>query len=139
MIKQEEILFYGHRNIQALHKRTLEVTKDDHLTLRGDCIIGINSNKACKDMDERIKDAIRSSCSIKIMLVVDNSVWEFKASGSERLTLEDSRSMVVRRSDYVCTRTLAVRSSAAAADMPRSMVDALKNGGKGLMIIEVED
>ncbi len=139
MIKQEEIIFHGHRNIQALHKRTLEVTKDDHLTLRGDCIIGVNADKACKDIDERIKSAIRSSCSIRIILVVDNSIWEFKARGSDRLILEDSRSIVVRRSDYVCPRTLAVRSDAAAVDMPRSMVAALKSGGKGLMIIEVED
>ncbi|MGC8558045.1 MAG: DUF371 domain-containing protein, partial [Nitrososphaeria archaeon] len=30
-----EIEFYGHKNIRALHKTTLEITKEEHLTLKG--------------------------------------------------------------------------------------------------------
>jgi hypothetical protein len=49
----EEIVFYGHPNVLGLHKRTIEITKDDYLTERGDCIIGINSNKSCNDLDDK--------------------------------------------------------------------------------------
>ena len=133
----EEIHFHGHRNIQALHKSTLEVTKDEYLTLRGDCIIGVRADKACKDIDERIKEALRSSCSIRITIMVDHERWSFVAKGSNRLMLEDLRSLVIRKSDYVCARTLAIKSSAAAVDMPRRMVDLLRDGEEGVMIIEV--
>ena len=47
----DEILFYGHPNVRCLHQRTIEVTTDSHLTLRGDCIIGVRASKACKDLN----------------------------------------------------------------------------------------
>ncbi|HEY0579995.1 MAG TPA: DUF371 domain-containing protein, partial [Candidatus Nitrosocosmicus sp.] len=34
----EEIVFQGHPNVQSLHSRTIEITKDRELTLNGDCI-----------------------------------------------------------------------------------------------------
>ncbi|MGB9674949.1 MAG: DUF371 domain-containing protein, partial [Nanopusillaceae archaeon] len=34
----------GHKLVKATHKSTLEITKDNFLTERGDCIIGINSS-----------------------------------------------------------------------------------------------
>ena len=35
---------YGHPNITAKHKTTLEFTKDKELSLRGDCIVGVKSD-----------------------------------------------------------------------------------------------
>ncbi len=35
---------YGHPNIKATHVKTLEITKDDGLSERGDCIIGIKAD-----------------------------------------------------------------------------------------------
>ncbi|MEM3095074.1 MAG: DUF371 domain-containing protein, partial [Nitrososphaera sp.] len=47
---QDEVIFYGHPNVQSLHGKTVEITKDEHLTLRGDCIIGVRASKACADL-----------------------------------------------------------------------------------------
>jgi hypothetical protein len=46
--------------------------------------------------------------------------------------------MVVRKSDFVSGRTLAIGASAAAKDVPRGMVKALRNDiAKGYLEIEV--
>lgn len=42
----------GHPNIKATHRTTIEVTKDNYLTGRGDCILGIDADKSLKDMKE---------------------------------------------------------------------------------------
>ena len=34
----------GHNNVLALHKNTVEFTKDKELTLNGDCILGVDAN-----------------------------------------------------------------------------------------------
>ncbi len=53
---EEEIIFYGHPNIRAMHEKTIELTKAKDITLRGDCIIGVNANKACIDLSNTIKN-----------------------------------------------------------------------------------
>ena len=136
MTMYEEIRFYGHKNVRALHRNTLEITKDEHISVRGDCIIGVRADKACMDIDDRLKDMLRRSAKLMIRIIVGNSEWCIGCRGDPRLILTDERSMVIRRSDYVCPRTLAVRCDAAASDMPRDMVDMLKQGSQGLMIVE---
>ena len=56
---EDEIIFYGHPNVRCLHQRTIEVTTDSHLTLRGDCIIGVRASKACKDLNDLLKSRIQ--------------------------------------------------------------------------------
>ena len=58
---QDEVIFYGHPNIRSLHAKTIEITKDEHLTPRGDCIIGVKANKACADLDESFKHRLKSN------------------------------------------------------------------------------
>ena len=52
---QDEIIFYGHPNVRSTHTRTIEITKAPTLSLRGDCIIGVNANKACRDLKPTLK------------------------------------------------------------------------------------
>jgi uncharacterized protein len=52
---QFEIQFFGHANIRSNHKKTIEITKDSHLTTRGDCIIGVNASAGCNDLPESLK------------------------------------------------------------------------------------
>jgi hypothetical protein len=61
---QDDVTFYGHPNIRSLHAKTIEITKDEHLTPRGDCIIGVRANKACADLDEALKHSLASNLAI---------------------------------------------------------------------------
>ena len=87
-LTEEEIIFYGHSNVQSYHARTIEITKEKYLSLRGDCIIGVNANKSCKDLSFHIKKKIQKNDSlIKIELIVEPYSFIIHGNGSERLSL----------------------------------------------------
>lgn len=132
-------MFYGHEHIRATHPTTFEITKENYVTPRGDCIIGINSSKACYDLLPEIKSKLKAD-GVKVSLTIKVGEETFKvlARGSSNLLLIDKKSMVVRKSDYICPRTLAIKSTASAKDIPRSLIKLLqKKESKGLMIIEI--
>jgi hypothetical protein len=127
-VLKESIEFYGHPNVLSTHEKTIEVTKDDHLTARGDCIIGVRASKGCSELSEDLKSFLRDEKSkVKFEIEVDNERFEFFARGSPLLSFEDEHEIVIRMSDYASPRTLAVNADKAACDVPRSMVQRLKN------------
>jgi len=135
----ERILFRGHPMVSAMHPTTIEVTVEDHLTERGDCIVGVGAGKGCAQLGEGIKAGIRrASSTVLLRLLVGSESFEVKARGDPRLTLSHPHEIVVRRSDFVSDRTIAVRADAAARDIPRSMVAKLRNPATvGFLEIEV--
>ncbi|RKX44127.1 MAG: DUF371 domain-containing protein, partial [Thermotogae bacterium] len=96
-------------------------------TPRGDCIICIKASKALKDLDEKIKKALKSGKKVKIRIIVDGIVDELEAFGDSRLSFESDFSMVIRKSDYVDGRTLAIKANKAAKDIKRELVEKLRN------------
>ena len=131
---REVIHCYGHENIKATHKSTLEITKEDFLTPRGDCIICIKADKALRDLSDEFKRALKSGKRIRIRIIVDDLVDEIIASGDERLTFENDVSMVIRKSTYIDGRTLAVKADKAAKDIDRRIVGKLKNSNQKAVI-----
>ncbi|MCP8322731.1 MAG: DUF371 domain-containing protein [Candidatus Methylarchaceae archaeon HK02M2] len=133
----EIVDFFGHPLIKATHKTTFEITKDTDLSKSGDCIIGIKANKSCIDINEKLKKRIKQiDVPIKITIYVGKHVFIVNALGHPSLMLNDDKDIVVRKSNYVCPRTLAICSTRAAEDLPRYMVRLLrKKETKGKMII----
>tara|TARA_Y100001949_G_scaffold108189_1_gene91397 strand:- start:6545 stop:6961 length:417 start_codon:yes stop_codon:yes gene_type:complete len=135
-----EIQFKGHKNILSLHEKTIEITKDSELTLNGDCIIGTNAELSCKDLPEKVKKKIQNPDS-KIIFTIKAGNHSFSAhgTGSEKLTLEHPNDIVLRKSAFTCSRTLAINCDMASSDIPRKMVKILQNPKiKGKMIIEIK-
>lgn len=124
-----EVVFgYGHRNIQATHKTTLEFTKDIQLSKKGDCIVVVFVNKALADLADEFKDTLRKpQAKLTIKIEADGIIEQVNARGSPQLILTHLTDMVVRKSDYVCSRTLAVHADKAAQDLSRDLVEKLKN------------
>ncbi|MCP8304729.1 MAG: DUF371 domain-containing protein [archaeon] len=136
----EVIEFFGHPSIRATHKTTFEITKEEDLSLRGDCVIGVKANKSCIDIDDEVKRRMTKDVPIKITICLGNYTFEVNAQGHPSLTLTDERDIVVRKSSYICPRTLAIRSDRAAIDLPRYIVSILhKKETKGKMTISVLD
>ncbi|MEM0480872.1 MAG: DUF371 domain-containing protein [Candidatus Aenigmatarchaeota archaeon] len=134
---KEEIIAYGHKNVKASHETTIEITKDDYLTERGDCIIGIKANKACSDFSEEFKIALKSGAKVKITLECENEKDEFFGFGSPALKLSDNRSVVIRRSDYIDERTAIILADKAAKDLKRSLIEKLKEEKMLKVILEI--
>lgn len=132
------VSFRGHPNIRATHKTTFEITKESNLTLRGDCIVGVSADKGLADLNQELKQIIRSENSVVLVLLVDES-GEYDlilGRGDPRLELSDEKRIIVRKSMYVSRNTLAVLSSKSAADLKRSLIEDLKKGvgGKAYII-----
>jgi hypothetical protein len=124
----EKLTARGHENILATHRSTFEITKDAHLTRRGDCVVAVAADKGVRDLSDELKRALRKTSS-KLMIVLqagqEREVVE--ASGNPKLTLSHPIDIVVRRSSFVCNRTLAVKANKVAEDFSREFVKQLRN------------
>jgi len=123
----EVIRCRGHENVRATHKSTLEFTKEDYLTPRGDCILCIEADKGINDLSEDFKKALRKGRKLLIRIRVGELSDEVLAEGSPELILDHPYSVVVRKSDYIDARTLAIRANKAAKDIDRRIVELLRN------------
>ena len=125
---EEVVLGYGHENIIATHKTTLEFTKDTHLSEKGDCIVAVAADKALADLSLEFKANLRKpNAKLTILIEAGGITAQVQAYGAQRLSLAHPTDAVIRKSDYVCSRTLAVRADKAANDLSRELLDKLKN------------
>lgn len=134
-----EIPFYGHENVRAFHPRTIEITTESELTLQGDCIIGVSAECGCKDIPKKIKEMIKNERStVTLSIQVNDEVFQVTGSGNKDLILEHPHDIVVRKSNFLCPRTLAINCDKASNDIPRKMVKMLQDPQtKGIFVIEV--
>ncbi|MBI5697787.1 MAG: DUF371 domain-containing protein, partial [Thaumarchaeota archaeon] len=118
---------------------TIEITTEPDLTLQGDCIIGVSSEYGCKEIPQELKDDLRrSDAKITITIQVNEKKFQIVGNGHEDLKLENPHDIVIRKSSFVCPRTLAVRCDKASEDIPRDMIKMLQEPKtKGLFVIEV--
>ena len=137
---QDDVTFYGHPNIRSLHAKTIEITKDEHLTPRGDCIIGVKANKACSDLDGALKHRLKStSAVVRIEVMVGNESVLISGMGDHRLSMLNSHDIVIRRTNFACPRTMSVLCDKASSEVPRKMVKILQDPDiRGIFRITVE-
>jgi len=128
LLIEEVILAKGHPNITGRHKTTIEVTRETEISIRADCVIGIRANKAVVDLCPELKRHLLSGGQIEVIILVGSERFSFTAYGSPKLKLSSDREIVFRKSSYVDDRTIAIRSTAAAKDVPRSMINLLRRG-----------
>jgi len=121
-----EIVFgYGHENVLAVHKTTVEFTRDKHLSKKGDCIVAVAADKGLADLSAEFKENLRKPHAKLTILIEAGEIKErVEANGSPQLILTD---MVIRKSDYVDNRTLAIQADKAALDLSRDLVEKLRN------------
>lgn len=125
---KEVIVARGHENIRAAHRSTLEITRESELSRRGDCIIAVSADKTLKDLSLKFKKCLLlEKAEVAILVEADGVVEVVKAFGSPKLILNHPTDIVVRKSDYICTRTLAIKADKAAFDLSRRLVEKLKN------------
>jgi len=125
---REVIFAKGHRNILAVHPTTLEFTRKNDLSRRGDCVVAVSADKAMLELKAEFKERLRrDNAKLTILIEAGGIAEKVCASGSAHLALEDPVEMVVRKSDYSCRRTLAIKADKAAADLSRDLIENLKN------------
>jgi len=126
---------YGHPKIRARHKTTLEVTREKQLTKRGDCIVAISASKGAADLSRKFLELMRNDNTlVTLTLKVANKTQTITGRGDSRLVLTHPTDLVVRKSSYVCTRTLMVQADRAASDLSADFVEVLRDPSAKVMI-----
>jgi len=128
-LKASEIIYaHGHENVTSLNGMTLEVTKETHLTKRGDCIIALAADKGARDLSPEFKKlAQNEKARITITIEADSETEVVRAFGHPQLSFTHPTDLVVRKSDYICNRTLAVHADKAAVDLKGTLVKKLQD------------
>ena len=118
----------GHKNVTSNHKSTFEITKDSEIGLSADCIIGVDIDNTMLNFPQEFKDKIANSqTKIIVELKTENAYDEITGWGHEDLTLTHPTDIVIRKSDFICPRTLMIRADKAARDLDKNLIEDLKN------------
>jgi len=134
-----KIVSSGHLNLSATHKTTLEWTTEDFLNKTGHCIVGIKADKSFADLPKQFKELLKQGKELKITLECGGFKDVVTGYGDPRLTFIDPHCMIIRKSDYVCGRTLAVCADKAAADLNRNLIEEMKKGGQLTATLKILD
>ena len=117
----------GHKNIQAIHPTTLEFTKEHNVSKSGDCIVAVSADKAMPGLSARFKEKLfKENAKLTILIEAGGVAETVTAYGSEPHVLTHPTEIVVRKSTYISSRTLAVKADKASADLSRDLVEKLK-------------
>ncbi len=127
--KRNHILAFGHENIQAIHPTTLMFTKEKHLSKNWrlhSCRIrrqGVSGFEL-----QTFKEKLRKpNAKLTIIIEADGFNRRNNAFGSPKLILSHATDIVIRKSDYISDRTLAIHADKSSIDLPRALVEKLKN------------
>jgi len=131
----EEIYAFGHNNLLCTHNTTIEITKEKNLTKKGNCILAINSSKACSDLNQNLKSQLKQGKKFKIMIKVRDQIDYFYGYGHSDLTLLDKRDIVFRKSKFICDRTVLINCTKSASELNRKLIEYLKSKDEKLSIL----
>jgi len=125
----------GHANIQAIHPTTIMFTKDIHVSKKGDCIVAMAADKSVADLSVQFKGELRKpNAKVTIIIEAGDLIEEIKALGSPKLCLCHPTDIVIRKSDYICSRTLAICADKSSIDLPRELVEKLQDPKQKVLI-----
>ncbi|MDP3764948.1 MAG: DUF371 domain-containing protein [Nanoarchaeota archaeon] len=124
-----KFLAYGHPNILGTHKTTLEFTKDNEVSLKGNCIIGVKADFDLSKIKKLIEKTKDKNIKITIQLISKNKEYKkFQEIISAELnpSFNSNKELVIRKTDFVSERTFVIRADKAAFELDRMLILFLK-------------
>ncbi|MEM0332796.1 MAG: DUF371 domain-containing protein [Archaeoglobaceae archaeon] len=137
-----EVRAFGHPNITAKHPSTVEVTKDPEISKRADCVIGVKADKSISDLPKEVKEELKKNVKVEVeLLLPEYGIKDCLIGfGSEKLILNHERDIVIRKSTFICGRTLLISANKSAKDIRREMAELLKDRKTELVLLfKIED
>lgn len=115
----------GHPAIRASHGKTLELVGGTDLTERGTCVVAVGVEPA----RDRVAGPVR--------ITITAAGRSFALTARANPSWDPSGPAVIRRSPLRLPGTLATHATAAASDLPRDLVAALRDAATEV-IVDVE-
>ncbi|MDD1684788.1 MAG: DUF371 domain-containing protein [Methanoregula sp.] len=129
MEAQEIIRCHGHPLVRGTHPTTFEVTCENYLTRKGNCIIGIAADKGCAGLSPVFKSVLaHNDAHLVTTLACHGEKAEIHSHGSSQMLLDHPTDMVWRKSTFVCGRTIGIQSDYVALTLPKAFVQNLIAG-----------
>lgn len=134
-MEQERLTYtfncYGHPNILAKHVKTVEFTKDDDLSERGDCIIGIKSDFDLNEL-KKFNKKVKFICSITDPETSEILSSDFKCFVNPEFSSEHE--IVLRKSHFDSGRTFGFNLNRGANNLDRRIVELLKDPNRKMTV-----
>jgi hypothetical protein len=103
-------------------------TKDIHVSKNGDCIVAMTADKSVADLSSQLKEQLRKpNAKVTVTIEAGDFREEIRAIGSPKLCLCHPTDIVIRKSDYICNRTLAICADKSSNDLPRGLIEKLQD------------
>jgi hypothetical protein len=103
------------------------VTTDEHLSKKGDCILAVRAENGLDDLPPDLKEIIRNEeAEIFFTMETCGQSLAVRGRGHPGLTLTSPSDMVIRKSSFICDRTLMIKADFAASDIPAEFVRLLE-------------
>ncbi|MGA7042044.1 MAG: DUF371 domain-containing protein, partial [Nitrososphaeraceae archaeon] len=95
---------------------------------------------SCSDLSQILQRLLKADSSIaNIEIMAGNTSFKVSGHGSRGLLLSNSNDIVIRKSNFICPRTMSIGCDRASSDIPREMILSLQNPEtKGIFRITVE-
>ncbi len=103
---------YGHENITCKHKTTLEFTKDNDLSLKGDCIAGVKADFSLVQLRKFIK-SLGSNNKITIIMETINNYYNNKNSDKIENNEDNNKIMNNRNKNITTIEKNKIKNDAA--------------------------
>ena len=119
---------HGHQNILGTHKTTLEFTKDKEVSLKGDCIAGVNADFDLSKIKNFIKK-VKNNITITIKPISKNKKYQKTKEtiyAEFNPSFNSNTEFVIRKTDFVSERTFATKADKAAFELNKDLIAFLK-------------
>jgi len=125
----ETVIAHGHQMVRGTHPTTFEVTKEEELTVYGDCIIAVGADKGAADLSPEFRDVLsREGANLITHLVCRDLCFEVRSNGGPGIILDHPTDLVWRRSSFCCGRTIGIGSDLVARTLSRELINYLRDG-----------
>ena len=125
----------GHAAVLSTHATTLEITKEQDLTNRGNCVVAVGSSIGLKDLPAAVKKALANDkCKACVTFEIGIQRFSVEGHGDLGLTFSHPTDFVIRKSGFVSDRTLMVHANRSAADIPKSFVRLLQDPAQKVLV-----
>jgi len=126
---------FGHPNILATHKTTLEFTKDNEVSLNGDCIIGVRADFDLRKIKEFVKKSSNKKIAITIEALIKGKRIKETVIVEINSKFDSDGELVIRKSDFASERTFGIRANKAAFELNTDLIEFLKGKGNKISIL----
>ena len=129
-----KFIAYGHPNILGTHKNTFEFTKEENISLKGDCIIGVKADFELEKLEKLIKKLKNRKLLIKIK-PENSKIASEEIEAELNPTFKDDKELVIRKTNFISDRTLGIKANKAAFELKKDLISYLKKKESKIAVI----